>query len=178
MRDIEPSTQSTGWFAIRTKDDFKAENILRSYCAEVFFPKETVKTSGKRSRTRAIIPHVLFIKTSRERAIELEEASRRLSGIPFSFWIYRYPDDKEIRQIPDKSIELVKLLTIKDSECEIFNKNDFKRNDKVRIVDGIFRGYEGYVQRVKKNLHVVVEITGVCAIMLPFIHPDLLEKIE
>ena len=48
----------------------------------------------------------------------------------------------------------------------------------MRVIGGQFKGYEGHVQRVKKNKHVIVKIEGVCLVMLPFIHPDLLEPID
>ena len=174
-----PEQSIPRWFAIRTRHDFQAEETLSELCEEVFFPKESIKISGKKSRQKAFIPHVLFIKTSRQRALELEKASRDLVGLHFTFWIYRYPKDNEIQVISDQSIQLLKLLTSETQEkCEVFSKESFKKNDHVRIIEGMFKGYEGYVQRVKKNLHVVVEIEGICMVMLPFIHPDLLEKID
>lgn len=167
------------WFAIRTRQDFKAEEVLKPLCEDVFFPTETVVSEGKRSRTKAVIPHVLFIKTTRDRAIHLEREGRKASGMPVSFWIYRYPADNEIQVIPQSSIDLLKLLTSDDSSgCEIFNRTNFREKDHVRITGGIYKGYDGYVQRVKKNYHVIVKIEGVCLVMLPYIHPDLLERID
>ena len=167
------------WFAIKTKKDFQAENVLEPLCDEVFFPKEKVRIPGGKSRVKAFIPHVLFIKTTREKALELEKMGREMAGLPIPFWIYRYPKDNNIQIIPQKSIDFLRLITSDNSEkCEIFAKESFKKNDHVRVIDGIFKGNEGYVQRVKKNLHVVVEIEGICMVMLPFIHPDLLEKID
>ena len=95
------------------------------------------------------------------------------------FWIYRYPTDNTIRPIPPHAISLLRLLTADDTtRCEIFNKKDFRENEHVRITGGIYKGYEGYVQRVRKNRHVIVKIEGVCLVMLPFIHPDFLESID
>ncbi len=167
------------WFAIKTRQDFRAEELLSQVCDEVFFPKECINTPGQKPRTKAVIPHVLFIKTSRQHALDLEKEGRRCEGAAIPFWIYRYPTDNEIQVITQASIDLLRLLTSDDTtRCEIFNKRDFKENVRVRVTGGFYKGYEGYVQRVKKDKHVIVKIEGVCLVMLPFIHPDLLEQID
>lgn len=167
------------WFAIKTRQDFRAEEALTPLCDEVFFPKELIAVDSRHKRERAIIPRVLFIRTTRDNALRLEREGREHPESAVPFWIYRYPTDDEIQVIPQSSINLLRLLTADDTtRCEIFNKKDFRENEHVRVVDGPYRGYEGYVQRVRKNKHVIVKIEGICLIMLPFIHPDLLEKID
>jgi len=168
----------TYWYAIKTRLDFKAEAVLADKCEEIFFPKENVKTPTGVFRKKAIIPHVLFIRTTHDKAIELEECSRRNDNGLVPFWIYRYIKGGNIQCISNKEIRLLKLLTADDTtRCEVFNKTDFKRGALVRVTGGFYKGYEGTVQRVKKNRHVVVKIDGICLIMLPYIHPDLLEII-
>lgn len=178
MKDALDHKTGSEWFAIKTKQDFEAERRLRPLCEEVFFPKEVVARPDKKARIRAVIPHVLFIKTTREHALQLETNARQHPET-VTFWIYRYPKNDEIQVIPQESIDLLRLLTADTSvRCEIFNKTDFKKNEHVRITGGTYKGYEGYVQRVRKNKHVIVRIEGICLVMLPFIAPDLLEKID
>ena len=165
----------TEWFAIKTRQESRAEAELASQCEDVFYPKEMVRKANKSDRQRALIPHVLFIKTTRARALELEKQGREHPESSISFWIYRYPSDNQIQAIPESSIHLLRLLTTGvTNECEIYNKTDFKENQLVRITGGKFEGYTGHVVRVKKNKHVVVRIEGLCAVLLPFIHPDFL----
>ena len=166
------------WYAIKTKQDFRAETTLKPKCDEVFFPKDFVRSPAGVKRLRAIIPHVLFIKTSPENALALEAAGRTHPELSIPFWIYRYPQSREIQIISEEQINLLKLLTATDTtRCEIFCKQDFSEGQRVRIIGGPFKGYEGFVQRVKKNRHVIVKIEGICLVMLPFIHPDLLQPI-
>lgn len=166
------------WFAIKTRQDFRAEEELAPLCDEVLFPKEVIAVSGKRNRVKAIIPRVLFIRTNSRKALELEKRGREHPELSVPFWIYRYPNDDSIQVIPQSSINLLRLLTADDTtRCEIFNKSDFSVNQHVRVTGGRFEGCEGFVQRVKKNKHVIVRIEGVCMVMLPFIHPDLLEPV-
>lgn len=166
------------WFAIKTKQDFKAEEILAKVCDEVYFPKEQVKISGGKTRLKAVIPHVLFIKTTRENALSLEINGRNHLRSSVPMWIYRYPHDNEIQIIPQRSIDLLRLLTSDDTlKCKVYTVKDFKINQRVRVTDGIFKGYEGFVKRIEKNKHVIVSIEGLCMVILPYIHPDLLEAL-
>ena len=165
------------WFAIRTRSEARAEETLAPQCAEVYSPTETVELPGGRSCKRRVIPGVLFIKTVKNRALRLEEQSRKHPELIAPFWIYCYPADNAVQVISEQSIRLLRLLTAED-QCCIFNREGFREDQHVRVTGGIYEGYEGYVQRVKKNKHVIVKIEGVCMVMLPFIHPDLLQPID
>ncbi|MDE6397184.1 MAG: hypothetical protein K2K84_07925, partial [Muribaculaceae bacterium] len=169
------STPKKEWFAIRTRRESRAEKELAEKCDEVFFPKQTVAREGAKPRESAVIPHVIFVRTDRDTLTNLERQGREHPESVVPFWIYRHPGDNAVRSIPQSSIDLLRLLTADDStRCEIFTKTDFKENQRVRVIAGPFEGYEGFVQRVKKNKHVVVRIEGICLVLLPFIHPDLL----
>ncbi|MDE6266911.1 MAG: hypothetical protein K2M07_06155 [Muribaculaceae bacterium] len=179
MTEEAENKADTHWYAIRTRREFRAVEQFNPLCEEVFLPTETIITEGRRRRERAVIPHVLFVKSSMSRILELEQKSKEHPEQTVPFWVYRYPNDRRIQQIPQSSIDLLRLLTAPDcSRCEIFRKDDFRVDQRVRVIGGRFEGYEGYVQRVRKNRHVVVKIEGICMVMLPFIHPDLLQQIE
>lgn len=171
------NSQVTEWFAIRSRDDKRLRQQLDGLCEEVFTPTVSRCRPGKKTLVRAAIPHVFFVKASRVLLLARETDARLHPDVSIPFWIYRYPASDKIQVIPESSVRLLKLITsaADDAQCEIFTKSDFKENEKVRVIGGIYKGYEGYVQRVKKNKHVIVRIEGVCCVMLPFIHPDLLE---
>lgn len=177
-KEIDPHEKAE-WFAIKTRLDKRAEEELAPVSEEVLFPKETVVGRGGKKRERAIIPRVLFVHTTRSKLLRLESEGREHPEWSVPFWIYRYPKDRQIQVISPDSIRLLRLLTADDTtRCEIFNKKDFKENQHVLVTGGPFKGYEGYVQRVRKNKHVIVKIEGVCLVMLPFIHPDLLTPLD
>lgn len=169
---------NTEWFAIRTRQDFRAAGELTGVCREVYFPTETVVSPSRHKRERAVIPHVLFIRTTRGEALRLEAEGRTVPGaIPL--WVYRYPNGRDIQTIPQRQIDLLKLLTAKDTtRCTVYNGRSFRPDQRVRVTGGFFAGYEGSVVRVARNRHVVVRIEGICLLMLPFIHPDLLQPLD
>lgn len=174
--------QNTGdlqWFALRSPRPFEASEKLGARCAETYVPVERVKRADGKERLRPAIPKLLFIRTTAEDAAEIEAESRAgIADFP-SIWIYRYERGGEIQPIRDREMRLFMLLTDDDSErCEIYRKPEFKIGDRLRVTGGPFAGYEGWARRIRKNKHIVVEIEGVCAIALPYIHPDLLEKIN
>lgn len=166
------------WFALKTRKEFPLEFRLKDEADAIFLPKEMKTDINGRRQLRPIIPGVLFIMADRLHLLELERLSRDpLGGIP-SFWIYRYQGQTEPAEISPRDINLVRLLTANDAtRCEVYAKTDYEKGMKVRVTGGPFQGQEGYIQRVKKNRHVVVRIEGLCAILLPFIHPDLLQPV-
>ena len=165
------------WFAIKTRAEFRSEELLAASCDEVFLPKEIVKTPNGKPRVKAAIPHVLFIKTTHYHALELETASHADNYFPF--WIYRYPNSQEIQPIRQSNIDLLRLITSDDtSGCCIYTDEDFIPGQRVKVIGGIFKNHEGSVKRIGRNRHVVVSIEGLCLVLLPFIHPDLLQKLD
>lgn len=167
----------TQWFAIKTLQDFKAELALASRCEDVFFPTNVTRLPSGRAKRKAVIPHVLFIKTTRKNALRMEREGRMSPVDSIPFWIFRYPKDPDVQVISQRSIDLLRLLTADDTtECRVYTPTVFRPGDEVRIIGGLFEGYEGFVKRINRDRHVIVEIEGVCMVILPFIHPDLLIK--
>jgi len=53
-----------------------------------------------------------------------------------------------------------------------------KTGSRVRIRDGIFKGVEGVLVRVRNDKRVVVQIEGLVMVATHYIHPSLLEYLE
>ncbi|MBD5387048.1 hypothetical protein HDR70_04070 [bacterium] len=166
------------WYALKAARPVALAAALEERGVEIYLPMETVRKPDGTVKKKPLIPKLLFINSAPEKAGELESESRAVEGDLHPFWIYRYRNSREIQPIGEAEFRLFRLLTAEDSmKCEIYRKNEFKVGDRLRVKSGPFAGYEGYARRIKKNKHIVVEIEGLCAIALPFIHPDLLEKI-
>lgn len=171
-------TDTPRWYAIRTHKDFLAAEILAPQCDEVFLPYTIRHTPLGRERKRPLIPHVLFIRTSRRNAISMELAGRMAPDANLSFWIYRYPDSPDPQVISPRSIELLRLLTADTTDTAgIYHPAVFTPGQRVRITGGMFEGYEGFVKRVGRDRRVIVEIEGICMVLLPFIDPALLSPL-
>jgi len=54
----------------------------------------------------------------------------------------------------------------------------FRPEDRVRVIDGEFKGAEGYIKRIKGNRRLVVAIEGVVAVATAYIPSCYLEKVD
>lgn len=169
------------WYAVKTRNENLSQNYLAEYCDEIYLPRHEVRIADNSARksTRPVIPHLLLIKTSEENALRLEKTTRAAASGQVPIWIYRLPGSDRIQPISPDEFRLFRLLTTDDptTQCEIYGKPDFHIGQKVRVTAGPFAGFTGYTRRIRSNKHVVVEIEGLCAIALPFIHPSLLQKL-
>lgn len=174
-------TRVTHWYALKTRNESATGTHLEALCDEVYMPKHRVRTADNSTATssRLVIPRLLLIKTDAENALRLEKESHKEGSGIVPFWIYRLPGSENIQPISTEEFNLFKLLTSEDpsTQCEIYGKADFQVGQHVRVTAGPFAGYTGYTRRIRNNKHVVVEIEGLCAIALPFIHPSLLQAI-
>ncbi len=175
---MEDTTDQLHWYAIKTRSEASTQAYLESMCRDVYAPKIRVRTADNspQTSTRSAAPHLLFFLSPEPDALRLEKESHK-EGSPISpFWIYRLPGSDRIQPISTEEFNLFRLLTTDDPtiQCEIYGKPDFHIGQHVRITAGPFAGYTGYTRRIRNNKHVVVEIEGLCAIALPFIHPSLL----
>ena len=96
----------------------------------------------------------------------------------------RYIIDSETRKpiiVPEKQMEdFIAVSGSIDEQILYLTPQEvaLKNGDYVRITDGIWKGIEGKLVRIKKNLRVVVELQGLAAVATTSIHPSLVEKIE
>lgn len=83
--------------------------------------------------------------------------------------------------VPDEQMDLfMKICSIKDSGLEYLGEDgpQFHQGDRVRVIDGIFKGFEGHIKRIKHDRKLIVTIEGVAAFATRFIPPAFLEKIN
>ena len=57
------------------------------------------------------------------------------------------------------------------------DKPEYHQGDRVRVTDGVFKGAEGYIKRIKKDRRLVVSVRGVAAVATAYIPPQFLETI-
>lgn len=169
------------WYALRVRKPFEMERV----CQEMedvtcFLPKVTVWRDYPGGKVATVIPFVAglaFLKTTEGLIAEMEKASREYaSTIPF-FTVYRNIAGDKLQPVREDEIRLMRILCGENfAGSEPYNKTDFRKGMAVKVTEGPFKGYQGWVRKVKAQRRVVVEIEGVCALLLPEIAPEFLKK--
>ena len=155
------------WFALKVfyNKVFEIEESLKKDDIDCYFPCEdaVVMRNGVRKIIRKpIISSILFFHSTTLRAMEIQ----------------RQFTDKVI--IPDREMNIFMLVTSsgeKGMEYLGADSTKFCRGERVRVIDGKFKGAEGYICRIKKNSRLVVAIQGVCAVATSYIPQSFIQKI-
>ena len=178
------------WYLMRASygQEHKAADYLSERGFEVFCPK------WKKERTYAgkttvvevsIIPNVLFVKAT--------EAQLRdyVGKAPLTYFhhYYRHEFDDNRRKIgtgrkpitiPDVQMNSFMLWVGTDSSDKIFleEQRKFQEGDYVKIREGSFAGFTGYVTRFRRQTRVAIAIESVGTIFTAYIPKNLLIKVE
>jgi len=122
-----------------------------------------------------VLPSVIFVKASIEQLMTLKD-----SGL-YSFYIYGDCETRRPKVIPESEMKMFILVTKAGGKDIIDLGPDdpfFHQGEKVRIIDGIFKGAEGVIKRIKGNNRLVVTVTGISAIATNYIPSSFVEKID
>lgn len=123
------------------------------------------------------INNYIFIYTDKTTITALKNDMEEI--IPIRFLLDRTTNTPKI--VPTKEMEHFiavsgskneQLVYLKPGECNL------QKGDKVKIIDGPFKGVEGIFMRVRGDRRVVVSIEGVMAVATTFIHPSLITPVN
>lgn len=143
------------WFALKVfyNKVFEIEESLKKDDIDCYFPCEdaVVMRNGVRKIIRKpIISSILFFHSTTLRAMEIQRQ--------FTDKVILYTRDKELKKvpliIPDREMNIFMLVTSsgeKGMEYLGADSTKFCRGERVRVIDGKFKGAEGYICRIKKK---------------------------
>ena len=168
------------WYPIRVFFG-RAELVktaLEEADVEYFYPTRLVEkptTTGLKFVPEPLVRSLLFVRTSPE--------NLRLMRSKFGGTIVPYYDKAErvALVVPEKQMDqFIRLCEMRDSGLEYLGSDEpkYHQGDRVRVTEGIFKGFEGHVKRIRHDRKLIVTIEGVAAFATRFIPPSCLEKIE
>lgn len=179
------------WFYMRVAygQEKKVRDYLIAEGIEVFLPtikKERVMGGVKKQIEVSLIPNSLFVHSTEA------EMKRYVGKFPTNNLHHFYePYHNEKGQpigtgrkpaiVPDTQMQSFQIWTSSSNENKIFiDKSvfEFKNNDLVRITEGEFKGFTGFVVRLKGQSRVAVIIESVGLISTAYIPKRLLELIK
>ena len=184
MKSIDTEVNKLRWYPVRVLFGKAAtvKKTLEKDDVEYFYPTHLVEKEsggGFGYVEEPLVRSLMFIKTSLHGLIDIK-TRYSTSMIPY----YEKVEDSDSKapiSVPDAQMELfIKLCRMKEAGLEYLGEDEPKYHigDKVRVTDGIFKGFEGHIKRIRHDRRLIVAIEGVAVFATRFIPPSMLEKVE
>ena len=160
------------WYAIRVFNNhiFRIKEELDRIGVRTYM---ALKNSG--TRRVQLAPSLLFVHWDAERLLAFKQD--HFSEI----MLYRKPESTQPAPINDKEMEMFILVTsaLEGREVEVSNQiYDFKPGERVRVIEGPFKGAEGVIRRIKKDRKLLVAVSGVVVVAVSHIPGQFLERLQ
>ena len=185
---IKRARNTPHWYALRTTygREKKAYDYLVSNNVKAFYP--TIKTVKNVEGQRTVVeesrlPNIFFAYGKED---EIKSFVYDNVNLPYLRFYYRHIHEgarisKEPLIVPDYQIEGLKIICASQAEdiiLELSEIKQFKVGQKVRVVDGIFKGVVGKVARYRGQQRVAIEIDGLLTIASAYVPSAFIEIIR
>lgn len=160
---MEAMTETVRWYAIKV------------YYNRMKQLREQLAVDGIRFFIPSMVSSLLFVQASNDYLMQFEEGYRG------RLWVYRDLLTGKPSAIPEREMEVFIFVCTAGQQGLSYlgeDKPAYHKGDRVRVTDGVFKGAEGYVKRIKKDRRLVVSIRGVVAVATSYIPPQFLEIIS
>ena len=169
------------WFALKVfyNKVFEIEESLEKEQIKSYIPCEEVlivRNGIKKTVRKPVINSLMFFQSTILEAVNIQER--------FKDKVILYTRNKDGRKrplaIPEREMNIFMLVSSSGEQgMEYFGADEpkFHCGEHVKVIDGKFKGAEGYICRIRKNSRLVVVIEGVCAVVTSYIPKCFLAKI-
>ena len=170
----------TNWYPVRVF--FGRAEIVKTALDEAdiefYYPirmTEKLTPGGLKFVEEPLVKSLIFVRTNRE---SLRKLKSKLGGtiVPYYDRMTNAP-----LIVPEKQMDSFKrLCEMKEAGLEYLGSDEpkYHQGDRVRVTEGIFKGFEGHIKRIRHDRKLIVTIEGVAAFATRYIPPSCLEKIE
>ena len=181
--------QAPHWYALRTTygREKLASEYISAHGGTVFYPTilTTKLVDGKRRHVEeSRIPNIFFIYGTEQEAQEFVYDNVNL---PYLRFYYKHTHNgnairREPLIIPDNQIESLRIICEAEANHDILLYQEeiqkFKAGEKVRIIEGDFKGVVGIVARFRGQQRVGIVLDGLLTAVTAYIPNAFLEKID
>ena len=160
---MEAMTETVRWYAIKV------------YYNRMKQLREQLAVDGIRIFIPSMVSSLMCVQASNDYLMQFEEGYRG------RLWVYRDLLTGKPSAIPEREMEVFIFVCTAGQQGLSYlgeDKPEYHKGDRVRVTDGVFKGAEGYVKRIKKDRRLVVSIRGVVAVATSYIPPQFLEIIS
>ncbi|HZK03639.1 MAG TPA: UpxY family transcription antiterminator [Bacteroidaceae bacterium] len=170
------------WFALRTNycRDLKVAALLNEKGIRYYIPmkhKQVTKAGIVKRIQVPVIRNLIFVYSQYSTLNNLKKELE--SSMPIRIIMNKSTGKPAV--ICDKEMNDFILISGTDCDDLIYmdtSEANLKVGDKVEVIEGIFKGAEGKLVRIKGHKRVLVSIEGVVAVATAFIPAMFLKKIE
>ena len=180
-KSLKAKTEGPHWYAMRVfnRRVFKVKDEIESSGRETYMAMKTVdriRNGGLVYEEVQIVPSLLFVKTDPVWLTGFKQD--HFSDI----LIYSDKPGGPPAPIPDSQMEMFMFVTSvnKGQDVELLGDDFtcFRTGERVKVIDGIYKGAEGIVKRIRRDRKLLVAVNGVAIVAISHIPMQFLEKIE
>lgn len=173
--------ETISWYALKVFYNRTAalEKKVSSLGVETYIPMQTLEkydSDGLHYEEKPLVNSLMFIRCKESWLTSFKRDN------PDDFMFYSSPGSKRPGPIDDEEMRMFMFVTSADRgrNLHYFGESDsaFKTGQRVRVINGIYKGAEGYIKRIKKDRKLIVSISGVAVVAVSYIPQEYLEKIE
>lgn len=176
------SDVTSRWYALKVFYNrvFDLRDTLAGRVDDTYIPTVVTiveRASGVKKRVeRPLISSLMFIRATPEAA----RAIQPLIEGKAMLYTSATPQGRRPVAIPDKEMNIFMLVTSRGEAGVEYIGDDLPRyhsGDRVRVIDGPFKGSEGHIVRIRGDHRLVVTVNGLCAVATSYIPRPFLQKI-
>ena len=176
---IDPSPEGLRWYALKVFYNrvVYVKSLFEAAGVQTYVPVHTVEhleTGRLIYIEEQLIPSLMFVRCEERWLVDFKQRHNE------DFMYYAEAGKKTPGPIRDAEMRSFILVTSAEAgrNVKYFGADapEYHTGDRVRVTDGIYKGAEGYIKRIKKDRKLVVSVTGVAVVAVSYIHPDFLEK--
>lgn len=175
------------WYVVRASygrerraSDYMVEDGTFTYLPMHHVTK--VKDEKKVHTEEVLVPNILFIYATREKADEYVKGTAELDFLTYYYDHFHVENGKNPPLIvPNNEMQNFVRATSTDSahvRLVEAKQCNFKSGDTVRVTNGPFSGVEGKVARLSGQQRVIVTINGLCSVATAYVPSAFLETIN
>lgn len=175
-------SSSIHWYALKVFFNrvFEIEEYLKSLQINCYIPCETtfiLQSNGKKKKIRKpLISSLVFFQSTEKQALKIQ---KYLNGRVI-LYVKQENFAKRPIAIPNQEMDIFILVTSSGEKGLEYLENApsiYHKGEHVRVIDGPFKGAEGYIRRIKGNHRLVVAIQGICCVATSYIPQCFLQKL-
>ena len=174
------------WYVMRTTygRERRAVDYMQRHGARTFFPtkqQKKVTSAGKVIlQETGLLPNLFFLYATEEEAKSFAYDNTHLPFLRF-YYNQHHDGTKEPLKVSNSEIESLRILSEAHASDILFvpdTVNKFQTGQRVRIIDGAFKGITGIVSRWHGQQRVGLNISGISTVSTAYVPTAFLEKIS